>query len=151
MMIEQKFNKPCRFWKLGTCNKGDKCPYLHTGPPGNSGIFPQNSQSSNQQSSTCWFFMSQDGCTKQNCPYFHGYLEKLEIFAKLQEHQIPITGLVRMDNQKFITVDSKEFYIRFIDNLKTPYKNSIDQDGLSVCKLIFSGNKVICGVQKEGM
>lgn len=54
-MESNEINYPvvCKFFQKGHCKKGNSCEYLH--PPRQD----------------CYFFVSKDGCTRQNCVFNH--------------------------------------------------------------------------------
>ena len=54
-----------------------------------------------------------------------------------------------MDDKKYISSDSQVFYVRFSGNDEIHGEN-ISQE-YKIGKLIYSSNKVICAIEKEGM
>ena len=128
----------CPFYLNGKCKFGDKCKNLHQGNP------PQN----NHQSKVCTFFLK-DSCSRSDCRFFHGYCDILEHVKKIENHQKPINNLINMDDTKFISSDERTFYIRFSGN-DNVHEETIAED-YKIGKLIYSSEKVICAIQKEGM
>ena len=128
----------CPFYLNGKCKFGDKCKNLHQGNP------PQN----NHQSKVCTFFLK-DSCSRSDCRFFHGYCDILEHVKKIENHQNPINNLINMDDTKFISSDERTFYIRFSGN-DNVHEETIAED-YKIGKLIYSSEKVICAIQKEGM
>lgn len=160
MMDIQRENEVCKYFLMGNCKRGDKCKFLHFLPQGNNSQgFPQQSQQQPQQpqssfqqqqqqgqSHICRHFMK-DACTRNNCAFFHGYLEKLQFVEKIEGHQKTIQAILSMDDQKFITSDSNEFFVRTNTDYKANYKNTIDSE-YKIGKIVFFNNKVICGVER---
>jgi hypothetical protein len=68
---------------------------------------------------------------------------------KIENHQKPINNLINMDDTKFISSDERTFYIRFSGN-DNSHEETIAED-YKIGKLIYSSEKVICAIQKEGM
>ena len=101
-----------------------------------------------QSPKTCIYFL-ENRCTKKDCAYFHGYCDRLQHVKIIDEHTSEINNLVKMDDTKYISSDIQAFYVRFSGNSNN-VKKAINQ-GYKIGKLIFSSDKAICAVQKEGM
>ena len=84
-----------------------------------------------------------------NCHFFFFFCERLEHVKKIENHQKPINNLINMDDTKFISSDERTFYIRFSGN-DNVHEETIAED-YKIGKLIYSSEKVICAIQKEGM
>ena len=146
-------NKPiCAFYLKGHCRFGDKCKNFH---PPNQGSIPMthpglnpNPILSQPSSHNCTFFLK-NSCTKKDCYFFHGYCDRLEYVKTIDNHNKEINNLLNMDDIKFISSDEQVFYIRNSGN-DDNYGETIAQ-GYKIGKLIYSSDKVICAIQKEGM
>jgi hypothetical protein len=68
---------------------------------------------------------------------------------KIENHQKPINNLINMDDTKYISSDERTFYIRFSGN--NDFHEETIAEGYKIGKLIYSSEKVICAIQKEGM
>ena len=81
---------------------------------------------------TCHFFLD-NKCTKgSNCPYFHGYCDRLEYLKSIENHQSNITNLVIMDN------------------INNEHGQNIAQD-YTIGKLIYSSDKLIMSIKTGSM
>ena len=131
-------SKPiCTFYLNGKCKYGDKCKYSHDAPMTN-----------HKSNNTCTFFLS-NKCNKPNCNFFHGYADRLQYLKTIDNHTNEINNLVNMDDKKYISSDSQVFYVRFSGNDEIHGEN-ISQE-YKIGKLIYSSNKVIYAIEKEGM
>lgn len=150
----KKKNQECRYYKQGRCNKGDKCEYLHLNPPMNtSSPYPQDqpcTSTQNQESHICRHFLK-DACTRANCAYFHGYLEKLEFVYKIENHQKDILDLIYMDDTKFLSSDSNLFCVRMINDPNQFFNYEANEKEYKIGKIAFSNNKVILAMEKQTM
>ena len=137
----------CKFFLNGFCKNGDNCKYSHI--TGDVVMNPQNQPKfPTQKNNSCTFFLK-NACTKNNCPFFHGYCDRLQHVKTIKNHSNEINNLVIMDNTKFISSDTQTFYVRFSGNDEFRAE-TINQDH-KIGKLIYSSNKVICAIQGKGM
>ena len=136
----------CTYYLKGHCKFGGKCKNLH--PPNPGPIQAPQTGPSSSSSHTCSFFLK-NACTKKDCHYFHGYCDRLEHVKTLDNHNKEINNLLNMDDTKFISSDEKVFYVRSSEN-EGIHGETIAQD-YKIGKLIYSSNKAICAIQKEGM
>lgn len=144
--------KICPFFLRGICRYGAGCKDLHEYPnsnPGNSiNPIPKN-PNQNTKSTNCKYFFT-NTCNKgSNCPFFHGYADRLQHIKTIDNHQNQINNLVNMDDTKYISSDNQVFYVRFSGNDDLHGENISSE--YQIGKLIYSSNKVICSIQKNGM
>lgn len=140
-------NKPlCKYINVpGGCPYGNKCHFYH---PSNNSV-PAFQQKNKNTNFICKHFLAGAPCPfYPKCNFFHGYFEKLKFVRILQEHENPIHSLISMDNTKYLTSDSNEFFIRNSSDYNNYYKTTIES-GYIIGKIIFSNNKVICGIEKK--
>ena len=140
----------CPFFLKNKCTYGNKCWYSHDVSMINDSlnIRPASVNSKQQSSNTCMFFL-ENRCTNKNCTYFHGYCDRLQHVKIIDDHASEINNLVKMDDTKYISSDIQAFYVRFSGN-NNNVKKTINQ-GYKIGKIIFSSDKAICAVQKDGM
>lgn len=142
----------CPYFLKGICKFGDKCHFSHDismmDDSSNIKPAPTDFKQQSQSPNTCRFFLD-NKCTNKNCPYFHGYCDRLQNLRVIGDHFNEINNLVNMDDTKYISSDPQVFYVRYSGNSDN-HKETINQE-YKIGKLIFSGNKVICVVQKEGV
>lgn len=148
--MQQQQNRPiCQYFLKNKCKFGNKCRDLH---PDDINMITSNSQPNtnhaHQKSSTCHFFLTNSCTKKDKCDYFHGYCDRLQYVKTIDNHKNEINNLVNMGDSKYISSDFETFYIRFSgsneylgENINSEYK---------IGKLIYSNNKVIFGIQKNG-
>ena len=140
--------KVCEYFLRGNCKFGDKCRYLHE-IPNNFQTDPMQNpypQVHSQKSSICTFFLK-NACKRANCPFFHGYnnnLQHLKTFINDKE----INNLIKVDEKEFIACDEQAFIVRFTENIKE-VKESLNKEGYTIGKMIYSGNKMIFGLKKK--
>ena len=143
--------KICTFYLQGKCKFGNQCHFFHPQeiPSNNqSAPAPFNNNNNNQnKKNQCTFFIK-NKCTNQNCPFFHGYENKLQ-HVKLINRDKKINNLIKMDETKFISCDEQTFIVHCMPNYGEVSK-SLNKEGFKIGKMIFSGNKVIFGLKKEG-
>ena len=138
----------------GSCKYGDKCYFSHDiNVDVNMNQLNPQSQPKNptKDSSTCRYFFGKGGkgCTNKNCPYFHGYCDRLQHVKTISNHQNEINNLVIIDNTKYISSDIQTFYVRFSEN--DEFRGETIHQDYKIGKLIYSSNKVICAIQKDSM
>lgn len=149
-MEVKKKNIECRYFKSGCCKNGDRCPYLHTpnNPSFSSNPSPQNNET---ESHICRHFIKDD-CSRKNCAYFHGYLEKLEFVTKIDNHKKDIQCLIKMDDKKFVSSDISVFFVRMIEGEEIKFFNyEVNESEYKIGKVSFFNNKVILGMEKQTM
>jgi hypothetical protein len=140
----------CPYFLKNECIYGSNCWYSHdVSMIDNSlNIRPAPINFKQQSSKTCTYFL-ENRCTYKDCAFFHGYCDRLQHVKIIDEHTSEINNLVKMDDTKYISSDIQAFYVRFSGNSNN-VKKTINQ-GYKIGKLIFSSDKAICAVQKEGM
>lgn len=146
--------QPCIFFLKGNCKKGKNCPFSHDvdvnmrsnnfSNINNNPMFQQNNNSHN-----CKYFM-EGRCNRDGCSFFHGYCNRLQHFKTISNQKNLIKELIKTGNTSYISVDDNEFFARKLEN---PNENNDPSnkiaDGFKIGKVIFSGNKVICSVEKS--
>ena len=139
----------CQFFLKGNCKFGEKCHFYHpTDVPMSSSSAQTQKTQHPQHDNTCKYFLT-NSCTKNNkCEYFHGYCDRLQYVKTIGDHTNVINNLVNMDDVKYISSDNSIFYIRISGSVLQSEK--INEE-YKIGKLIFSANKVICAIQKDGM
>ena len=137
----------CTFFLKGYCKNGDKCRFAHVKNE-DVDMYSPNKHQYPTKSNTCRFFMN-NNCNKKDCPYFHGYCDRLQHVKTISNHSNEINNLVIMDNTKFISSDQQTFYVRFSRN--DEFRGETINQDYQIGKLIYSSNKVICAIQKNGM
>jgi hypothetical protein len=147
----QNNRKVCPFFLKNKCKYGKNCRDYH---PEDINMNPPASQQSHpnqahQKSSTCHFFLTNSCTKKNNCEFLHGYCDRLKYIKTIENHKNQINCLVNMDDTKYISSDSESFYIRFSGNDEFFGKN-IASD-FKIGKLIYSSQKVIFGIEKNGL
>jgi hypothetical protein len=147
--------KICEFFLKGNCKFGAKCRFLHPqNIQSNQMQMPMQIQGPNPQShihqknSVCTFFLK-NSCTRPNCPFFHGYGNFLQ-HVKVLKNEREINNLINVNGNEFIACDEQAFIVRFADNDKE-VKESLNKEGYKIGKMIYSGNKIIFALSKEGM
>ena len=139
----------CPYFLKGNCRFGDKCFNSHDiSMIDDTTNNTQPAPPTFNQQKTCKFFL-ENKCTNSKCHFFHGYCDRLQHVKTIKDHLYEINNLVNMDNVKFISSDIQSFYVRYSSNDEF-YKETISQ-GYKIGQLTFSSNKVICGIQKEGL
>ena len=140
----------CPYFLKNQCIYGNKCRNSHdiSMIDNSINIRPAPGNSKGQSPNTCIFFLD-NRCTNKNCAYFHGYCDRLKHVKIIDEHASEINNLVKMDDTKYISSDIQAFYVRFSGN-NNNVKKTINQ-GYKIGKIIFSSDKAICAVQKDGM
>ena len=135
---------------MGKCKFGNKCKNLHTyDVQMNQESSPISQIQPKPTTTTCHFFLD-NKCTKgSNCPYFHGYCDRLEYLKSIENHQSNITNLVIMDNIKYISSDERSFHIRF-SGINNEHGQNIAQD-YTIGKLIYSSDKLIMSIKTGSM
>ena len=141
----------CEYFVHGNCKFGDACRNLHVMPPemqqNHPNGVPKNPNTHHQRSNICKFFLK-NSCKNPNCPYFHGYDDQLQFVTSIQNDK-EINNLIKMDETKYITSDYEAFTVRF-NGSDEIVKKSLNKEGFKMGKMIFSGNKVIFSLIKEG-
>lgn len=138
----------CPFFLKNMCKYGQNCRYSHEiEEVPMTPNYPQ--KNNNQKLIPCTFFLKNSCTKKNNCNFFHGYAGRLQHVKTIDNHKNEINNLVNMDDTKYISSDCQVFYVRFSGNDDVHGEN-IEQD-YKIGKLIYSSNKVICAVMKEGM
>ena len=136
-----KHKEICTYFLEGRCNRGNKCNFSHDIPQGVN-LVPQ----------TCQYFLT-NSCKnkKDECRFFHGFGGCLLHMKSIKVKQEYIQNLVKMDDTKFISSDEKGFIVFFIQNEKPEEKPFIlDKEGFKIGKMIFSSNKAIFALRREG-
>ena len=139
--MEQK--NICTYYLKGICKNGDKCKFAH--------VNPQNLvNNTNNNHNICAFFLTNSCRYHNHCYNFHGFGNSL-MHIKTIENAIDndIINLVKMDDTKYIISDEKSFIVRFNGKDET-VKEALNKDGFKIGKMIYSNNKVIFGLKKEG-
>jgi len=135
----------CPFFLKGICKFGEKCKNAH--------ILPQNQSTPSVHSNhnICKFFLMNSCKNENHCKFFHGFgdsLMHIKTIENVTESQI-ITNLVKMDNTKYIISDEQSFIVRFAGN-DEEVKETLNKEEFKIGKMIYSNNKVIFGLKKEG-
>lgn len=138
----------CQYFLKGNCRFGDKCHNSHDISMIDDTTNAQPAPPTFNQQKACKFFL-ENKCTNDKCHFFHGYCDRLQHVKTIKDHLNEINNLVNMDNVKFISSDKQSFYVRYSRN-DDSHKQTISQE-YKIGKLTFSSNKVICGIQKEGL
>ena len=145
--MEQK--KICTHFLQGKCKFGDKCHFSHEIPQN----YSENSkvQKTKISPNTCKFFLT-NSCNKNgNCNFFHGFGDTLMHISTIENVcEKEMINLIKMDDTKFIVSDEHSFFIRFTKSDIAPLDYSLKKDGFKIGKMIFSNNKAIFGLKKEG-
>ena len=136
----EKKKKYCTFFLKNQCTKGNNCPFLHEYPPGKE----------LNDNYTCKFFLK-NTCKNQNgtCNYFHGFGKRLLHIKTIEGNKNYINNLIRMDDTKYISSDDKSFIIHFLQNDEKS-ETSLGKEGFKIGKMIYSSNKAIFALMKEG-
>ena len=141
----------CQFFLQGTCKFGKECHNQHIIPPNMQQNHPhgtpQNPNAHHARSSTCRFFLK-NACKNPNCPFFHGYDDQLQ-FVNIIRNDKEINNLIKMDEIKYIISDYESFTVHF-NGSDEIVKKSLNKEGFKIGKMVFSGNKVIFSLIKEG-
>ena len=119
----------------------------------NAHILPQNqpTPSIHSNHNICKFFLTNSCKNENHCKFFHGFgdsLMHIKTLENVTESQI-ITNLVKMDNTKYIISDEQSFIVRFAGN-DEEVKETLNKEEFKLGKMIYSNNKVIFGLKKEG-
>ena len=130
----------CTYFLKGCCRYGQQCKNLH---PDNQ-MNVDESKSTPAPSNTCKFFLT-NSCNKQNCPYFHGYCNKLKHIKLIQGQNNNITNLITFNDTQFIFSDEEKY---FIGNTSGVNKKENVDENCKIGKMIFSNNKVIFAAEK---
>ncbi len=140
-----KKKEVCTYFLQGNCKYGNKCRYSHE-------ISQGNPQHPNHIPQPCKYFLTNSCKNSQDeCHYFHGYGGCLLHIKTIKKNNEYINNLVRMDDTKFISSDEKGFIISFIQNeeqKEQPFL--IGKEGYKMGKMIFSSNKAIFALRREG-
>ncbi len=140
-----KKKEVCTYFLQGNCKYGNKCRYSHE-------ISQGNPQHPNHIPQPCKYFLTNSCKNSQDeCHYFHGYGGCLLHIKTIKKNNEYINNLVRMDDTKFISSDEKGFIISFIQNeeqKEQPFL--IGKEGYKIGKMIFSSNKAIFALRREG-
>ena len=136
----EKKKKYCAFFFKNQCKNGNNCPFLHEYPPGKE----------LNDNYTCKFFLK-NTCKNQNgtCNYFHGFGKRLLHIKTIEGNKNYINNLIRMDDTKYISSDDKGFIIHFLQNDEKS-ETSLGKEGFKIGKMIYSSNKAIFALMKEG-
>ena len=136
----EKKKKYCAFFFKNQCKNGNNCPFLHEYPPGKE----------LNDNYTCKFFLK-NTCKNQNgtCNYFHGFGKRLLHIKTIEGNKNYINNLIRMDDTKYISSDDKSFIIHFLQNDEKS-ETSLGKEGFKIGKMIYSSNKAIFALMKEG-
>ena len=136
----EKKKKYCAFFLKNECRNGNNCPFLHEYPPGKE----------LNDNYTCKFFLK-NTCKNQNgtCNYFHGFGKRLLHIKTIEGNKNYINNLIRMDDTKYISSDDKGFIIHFLQNDEKS-ETSLGKEGFKIGKMIYSSNKAIFALMKEG-
>ena len=140
----EKKKKICTFFLKNECRNGNNCPYLHEYPQG----MPSNPHPNDNY--ICKFFLT-NSCNKQSgtCNFFHGFGKRLLHIKTIEGNKNYINNLIKMDDTKYISSDDKSFTVHFLQNDEKS-ETSLDKDGFKIGKMIYSSNKVIFALVKEG-
>ena len=129
----------CKNFVKGKCIHGDKCYFSHDIPQEMIKI-PQ----------TCKYFLSNSCYNKKSeCHHFHGFGGCLFHYKTIKANSGYINNLVKMDDTKFISSDEKSFIVLFLKDDKKS-ETSLDKKGIKIGKMIYSSDKVIFALQREG-
>lgn len=141
-------NQICKFFNRPEgCRNGDKCPYIHQINGTVPNTFQHNPQNKHD-SHVCKYFLNNTNCPfYPKCAYFHGYCEKLAFNNTLEEHQKPIKAIISLDEVKYLSSDEDTFFVRTGEN-GFIHKQTVE-NGFKIGKIIFSGNKVIYGKERQ--
>ncbi len=136
----EKKKKYCAFFFKNQCKNGNNCPFLHEYPPGKE----------LNDNYTCRFFLA-NKCKNQNgtCNYFHGFGKRLLHIKTIEGNKDYINNLIKMDDTKYISSDDKSFIIHFLQNDEKS-ETSLGKEGFKIGKMIYSSNKAIFALMKEG-
>ena len=136
----EKKKKYCAFFFKNQCKNGNNCPFLHEYPPGKE----------LNDNYTCKFFLK-NTCKNQNgtCNYFHGFGKRLLHIKTIEGNKDYINNLIKMDDTKYISSDDKSFIIHFLQNDEKS-ETSLGKEGFKIGKMIYSSNKAIFALMKEG-
>ena len=136
----EKKKKYCAFFFKNECRNGNNCPFLHEYPPGKE----------LNDNYTCRFFLA-NKCKNQNgtCNFFHGFGKRLLHIKTIEGNKDYINNLIKMDDTKYISSDDKSFIIHFLQNDEKS-ETSLGKEGFKIGKMIYSSNKAIFALMKEG-
>jgi hypothetical protein len=136
----EKKKKYCAFFFKNQCKNGNNCPFLHEYPPGKE----------LNDNYTCRFFLA-NKCKNQNgtCNFFHGFGKRLLHIKTIEGNKDYINNLIKMDDTKYISSDDKSFIIHFLQNDEKS-ETSLGKEGFKIGKMIYSSNKAIFALMKEG-
>ena len=136
----EKKKKYCAFFFKNQCKNGNNCPFLHEYPPGKE----------LNDNYTCKFFLA-NKCKNQNgtCNFFHGFGKRLLHIKTIEGNKDYINNLIKMDDTKYISSDDKSFIIHFLQNDEKS-ETSLGKEGFKIGKMIYSSNKAIFALMKEG-
>ena len=136
----EKKKKYCAFFFKNQCKNGNNCPFLHEYPPGKE----------LNDNYTCRFFLA-NKCKNQNgtCNFFHGFGKRLLHIKTIEGNKDYINILIKMDDTKYISSDDKSFIIHFLQNDEKS-ETSLGKEGFKIGKMIYSSNKAIFALMKEG-
>ena len=136
----EKKKKYCAFFFKNQCKNGNNCPFLHEYPPGKE----------LNDNYTCRFFLA-NKCKNQNgtCNFFHGFGKRLLHIKTIEGNKDYINNLIKMDDTKYISSDDKSFIIHFLQNDEKS-ETSLGKEGFKIGKMIYSSNKAIFSLMKEG-
>ena len=129
----------CPYFLRGECNFGDKCKNSHQIPQQFVNVNPQFTP--NKKDKTCKFFL-EGKCTKKNCPYFHGYGNKLlNLTTYNNAHDMPIKFFAQINENKFISCDENSFKIWGFNPGFEKLKEEKIPEGI-IHNLIYSNGKI---------
>ena len=136
----EKKKKYCAFFLKNECRNGNNCRFLHEYPPGKE----------LNDNYTCRFFLA-NKCKNQNgtCNFFHGFGKRLLHIKTIEGNKDYINNLIKMDDTKYISSDDKSFIIHFLQNDEKS-ETSLGKEGFKIGKMIYSSNKAIFALMKEG-
>ena len=140
--METEEKKICTYFLQGKCIFGNKCHNLHEYPNHPNNQIPSN------HSPICRFFLK-NACTRENCPFFHGYENTLQhIKTYNYTNTKEINNLIKVDDRTFILTNEQALITKFTDEDKD-VKNELNQEGYKIGKMIYSGNKKIFGLTEK--
>ena len=129
----------CQNFIKGNCLYGDKCKFSHE-IPSDKIIIPKS----------CKYFLENRCRNKiEKCQFFHGFGGCLLYYKTIKGNKEIINNLVKMDDSKYISSDDKSFVVLFMKNDQKTEK-SLEKEGFKIGKMIYSSDKVIFALRREG-